>query len=300
MSTDFEQWKSFLTRHCEFAQQKPDLCEKYSKTLSENDITLSMLNDLTHELLKEMDISVIGHRLAILKAAKAAAAEASAATSVAAERNDSARASTETAKSVPESPLASSSEQSLSNSATSEVGAPPTTSAAVAAKAAHLPVAPTSAAAATSTSPVAPHQHHQHNHTAQQQQHAHAAERKSSSGSTTTAAAALASSGGRHARPASATRNGSEHLDEPPHIDENETLMKAGVEFRKDFGAYEISSNEIATFELIGRGGHADVFRGRCRGQEVAVKVLQAQNIPENVRREFMSEVLFRAFVFFR
>jgi len=38
-------------------------------------------------------------------------------------------------------------------------------------------------------------------------------------------------------------------------------------------------SHEIETFEMIGRGGYAVVYRGRCRGEEVAVKILQSSNI---------------------
>lgn len=285
--SDFSNWKSFLSRHCEFAQQKPDLCEKYAKTLSENDITLSMLNDLTHELLKEMDINVIGHRLAILKAAKSVASESAAAAATAGtaaaavERN--ARGSVDVVNVTPESPLVSSNEHdstrasSASASSVSAINLPVKVDAALvsaAATTANTTATTTSSSSSTTANQTA-------NQTATLTQSGKATKHHHSSSS----------------KPANTTKSSSDHVDEP--IDENETLMKAGVEFRKDFGAYEIASNEIATFELIGRGGHADVFRGRCRGQEVAVKVLQAQNIPDNVRREFMSEVLILFFVLF-
>jgi serine/threonine protein kinase len=68
-------------------------------------------------------------------------------------------------------------------------------------------------------------------------------------------------------------------------------LAQLAQNFRKEFGAYEIGPNEIEVFELIGRGGYADVFRGRCRGEEVAVKVLHNKSLAADTRTEFMAEV---------
>jgi len=72
---------------------------------------------------------------------------------------------------------------------------------------------------------------------------------------------------------------------------EEEELAQLASNFRKDFGAYEIGSHEIETFEMIGRGGYAVVYRGRCRGEEVAVKILQSKDLRDDTRREFMAEV---------
>merc|ERR1711991_855652 len=58
----------------------------------------------------------------------------------------------------------------------------------------------------------------------------------------------------------------------------------------------EIAPSEIEMGELLGKGSFSHVYKGRCRGLEVAVKVFNVQNDPEeldNIRKEIavMSQI---------
>ena len=44
---------------------------QYAEAFEDNEVTLDQAPDLTHEVLKELGVTAIGHRMTLLKAAKA-------------------------------------------------------------------------------------------------------------------------------------------------------------------------------------------------------------------------------------
>jgi len=58
------------------------------------------------------------------------------------------------------------------------------------------------------------------------------------------------------------------------------------------FKTPSIQPNEVIFEKSIGKGSFGEVFKGTCRGQVVAVKVLNKQNLPEKALREFEREVI--------
>jgi len=71
------------------------------------------------------------------------------------------------------------------------------------------------------------------------------------------------------------------------------TLLADRDKFRSSFGPARIRRDEVSLSEPVGEGGYATVYRGDCRGKEVAVKVLDsgAGESTSNFSAEFMDEV---------
>ena len=46
---------------------------------------------------------------------------------------------------------------------------------------------------------------------------------------------------------------------------------------RREFGSFEIEPKELEYFEAIGSGSFGDVYRGKVRGKECAIKRLKGQ-----------------------
>jgi len=65
--------------------------------------------------------------------------------------------------------------------------------------------------------------------------------------------------------------------------------------------SWEIEASELAFSEEVGQGASAHVFKGKYRGQQVAIKVLKATVNPEEFKKEFeiMSEIRSPMVVFF-
>jgi serine/threonine protein kinase len=65
--------------------------------------------------------------------------------------------------------------------------------------------------------------------------------------------------------------------------------------------SWEIEGSELAFSEEVGQGASAHVFKGKYRGQQVAIKVLKATVNPEEFKKEFeiMSEIRSPMVVFF-
>lgn len=58
-----------------------------------------------------------------------------------------------------------------------------------------------------------------------------------------------------------------------------------------NLGPPEISRDEIEIFESLGEGMFGAVYRGKCRGKDVAVKVLHRQELDEECITAFRREV---------
>lgn len=58
-----------------------------------------------------------------------------------------------------------------------------------------------------------------------------------------------------------------------------------------NLGPPEISRDEIDIFDPLGEGMFGAVYRGRCRGKDVAVKVLHRQELDEECIKAFRREV---------
>ncbi len=57
-----EKWKEFFVE----AGIDPSECETYADKFVENRMVVEVLQDLNHDILKEMEITLMGHRLLIL------------------------------------------------------------------------------------------------------------------------------------------------------------------------------------------------------------------------------------------
>jgi len=56
-------------------------------------------------------------------------------------------------------------------------------------------------------------------------------------------------------------------------------------------GPPEIAPNEVERLSVLGDGSFGTVYRGRCRSQEVAIKVLHRQDLDEHTLKAFRKEV---------
>lgn len=56
-------------------------------------------------------------------------------------------------------------------------------------------------------------------------------------------------------------------------------------------GPPQIGPGEAIREQLIGVGSFGQVWRGKCRGKEVAIKVLNRQDLDEKTLEEFRREV---------
>jgi serine/threonine protein kinase len=65
--------------------------------------------------------------------------------------------------------------------------------------------------------------------------------------------------------------------------------------------SWEIEGSELVFLEEVGQGASAHVFKGKYRGQQVAIKVLKASVNPEEFKKEFeiMSDIRSPMVVFF-
>ena len=53
-----------------------------------------------------------------------------------------------------------------------------------------------------------------------------------------------------------------------------------------------IQPQEVQLEKSIGKGSFGEVFKGTCRGQTVAIKILNKQQLSEKQMREFEREVI--------
>lgn len=60
----------------------------------------------------------------------------------------------------------------------------------------------------------------------------------------------------------------------------------------------EIDRNEVKFEEKIGGGCFGNVYRGKCRGKNVAIKKLLNQDMDDHTLEEFRKEVEIMTFVF--
>lgn len=60
-----------------------------------------------------------------------------------------------------------------------------------------------------------------------------------------------------------------------------------------DSGVPRLEKEEIIKKEVIGKGMFGVVWLGTCRGMDVAVKILHAQDMDDNGLKEFEKEVSF-------
>lgn len=64
-----------------------------------------------------------------------------------------------------------------------------------------------------------------------------------------------------------------------------------GIEFAENFGPPEVHPEEITYHEKVGGGCFGSVFKGECRGKEVAIKKLFRQDLTEKALNDFRKEV---------
>lgn len=250
--SELEAWRAFLEGECELDNAS---ATKYAASFVENAVALSQTDQLTHDLLREIGVTAVGHRMKVLKGASTRAAET--AGSAGTTSSDGRGADT---------PV-------LSNTTTTNTTTTTTTTSAnVASANSNVALNNNSISASQNVrgrpaTPPAP--------AAVDLESDAALDDNDDDAATTSTAESVA----RTSSGAGAAES------------EEAKLAALAQNFRKEFGAYEIGPNEIEVFELIGRGGYADVFRGRCRGEEVAVKVLHNKSLAADTRTEFMAEV---------
>jgi serine/threonine protein kinase len=248
-------WVSFLERDCEL---EGSVAQKYATSFVENAVSLAQSEELTHELLREIGVTAVGHRMKVLKGVSNRSASTSLGNALATTSPIPGGASSDGSDNTPPTTQTNSVDDTTTtnnNNSTStnnnhHAGGPSTTTTG----AAPLPSRDDSTLGADDDDDAGP-------------------------SSTSGAGGAGGAGAGAGAGTASSADS------------EEAKLAQLAQNFRKEFGAYEIGPNEIEVFELIGRGGYADVFRGRCRGEEVAVKVLHNKSLAADTRTEFMAEV---------
>jgi serine/threonine protein kinase len=252
-----EAWQAFLERECELDAA---CAAKYAAAFVENAVALTQTDELTHDLLREIGVTAVGHRMKVLKGASNRHVDSNAAPAApAAVTTSSSSSSDAVANTASINHSSSSSSNSIggnnitSNQNSLHSGSPvrrPST-----------PPAPPLGDLDTRDDSTLDDND----------------DELVSSTSGNSSSVARSTSG--------ATNNNNSAESEEAK------LAALAQNFRKEFGAYEIGPGEIEVFELIGRGGYADVFRGRCRGEEVAVKVLHNKSLAADTRTEFMAEV---------
>lgn len=58
-----------------------------------------------------------------------------------------------------------------------------------------------------------------------------------------------------------------------------------------------IQPNEVHCEKSIGKGTFGEVFKGKCRGETVAIKILNKQQLTEKQKQDFEREVVLIRFV---
>jgi len=106
-----------------------------------------------------------------------------------------------------------------------------------------------------------------------------------SANTTPTSSPASATLGSQAASPTPATR-GTSHSHLPPRSPSSASLVEG-----LHSGPPEIQPHEIKCLEKIGGGCFGEVFRGKCRGIEVAVKRLFRNDLDEKTLADFRKEV---------
>jgi serine/threonine protein kinase len=74
-------------------------------------------------------------------------------------------------------------------------------------------------------------------------------------------------------------------------MSENVLSRSSGSSMRVEAFTPEIQDAEIQILDELGGGCFGKVYRGKCRGKEVAVKKLLAQTVDEKTLRDFRKEV---------
>jgi hypothetical protein len=78
----------------------------------------------------------------------------------------------------------------------------------------------------------------------------------------------------------------------PPSSTTSDSWDGQRIEFDRDnFGPPEILPEELTYHTKIGGGCFGSVFRGECRGKEVAIKKLFRQDLSEKALNDFKKEV---------
>lgn len=69
------------------------------------------------------------------------------------------------------------------------------------------------------------------------------------------------------------------------------TISTVNREFNTEAEKWEVDASEITTGEKLGTGSFGEVFKGKLRGMEVAVKKLTLKKLDEKKLEAFRKEV---------